>query len=268
MNRNSFKQRASGCTPASRFNGSSFQVFLEGRRKAVGRRMPKRTVSFRPENIREIRLAQLGRRLDQRVQHRLQVERRAADYLKHVSSGCLLLQRLAQLVEQSRVLNGNDGLGGEVRNQRNLLVGEGANLLVVDVEETHDLISFLDHWYGKEGSCSGVFRRWVVLGIDILPDIRDVDHIMRPHSPLHRGAGPHLGSTSPNNIPLQLFGDVMKRAGYKLITLSTSAVAVCCCRDSRSSLSSRVFSMAITAWRAKLVTKSICFCAKGRTSWR
>ena len=32
------------------------------------------------------------------------------------------------------------------------------------------------------------------------------------------------------------------------MTLSTSAVAVCCCRDSRSSLSSRVFSMAMTAW--------------------
>ena len=35
----------------------------------------------------------------------------------------------------------------------------------------------------------------------------------------------------------------------RLMTLSTSAVAVCCCSDSRSSLSSRVFSMAMTAWR-------------------
>ena len=44
----------------------------------------------------------------------------------------------------------------------------------------------------------------------------------------------------------------------RLITFSTSAVAVCCCSDSlrssvrsRNSLSSRVFSMAITAWLAK-----------------
>ena len=37
----------------------------------------------------------------------------------------------------------------------------------------------------------------------------------------------------------------------RLITLSTSAVAVCCCSDSRSSLSRRVFSMAMTAWSAK-----------------
>ncbi len=32
------------------------------------------------------------------------------------------------------------------------------------------------------------------------------------------------------------------------MTLSTSAVAVCCCNDSRSSFSNRAFSIAITAW--------------------
>ncbi len=36
----------------------------------------------------------------------------------------------------------------------------------------------------------------------------------------------------------------------------------------RSSLSRRVFSMAITAWAAKLVTNSICLSVNGRTSWR
>ncbi len=45
----------------------------------------------------------------------------------------------------------------------------------------------------------------------------------------------------------------------RLMTLSTSAVAVCCCRDSRkssvracTSSNSRTFSMAITAWSAKV----------------
>jgi hypothetical protein len=46
------------------------------------------------------------------------------------------------------------------------------------------------------------------------------------------------------------------------------AVAVCCSNDRRSSLSSRVFSMAMTAWAAKLVTSEICFSVKGRGSWR
>ena len=37
---------------------------------------------------------------------------------------------------------------------------------------------------------------------------------------------------------------------------------------SRNSLSSRVFSMAMTAWAAKFLTKSICLSVNGRTSWR
>ena len=63
--------------------------------------------------------------------------------------------------------------------------------------------------------------------------------------------------------------------GELLMTFSTSEVAVCCSSDSlkssvrwRSSLSSRVFSMAMTACAAKFVTSSICLSVKGRTSWR
>ena len=54
----------------------------------------------------------------------------------------------------------------------------------------------------------------------------------------------------------------------RLMTFSTSAVAVCCCSDSRSSLSRRVFSMAMTAWLAKFLTSSISLLVNGRTSWR
>src|SRR5262245_6979665 len=54
------------------------------------------------------------RRCGQRVEHGLQVERRAANDLEHVGGGGLLLQRLAQLVEQPRVLDGDDGLTCEV----------------------------------------------------------------------------------------------------------------------------------------------------------
>jgi hypothetical protein len=50
------------------------------------------------------------------------------------------------------------------------------------------------------------------------------------------------------------------------MTLSTSAVAVCCASDSRNSLSKRVFSMAMTACLAKFVTRSICLSLNGRTS--
>jgi len=51
--------------------------------------------------------------------------------------------------------------------------------------------------------------------------------------------------------------------GDELIMPSTSAVAVCCSSDSRSSFNKRVFSKAMTAWAAKVVTSSICFSENG-----
>src|SRR5262249_2751837 len=55
-------------------------------------------------------IAQPRGRLGQSLEHRLQIECRAADDLEHVSGGGLLLQRFAQLVEQARVLDGDDSL--------------------------------------------------------------------------------------------------------------------------------------------------------------
>jgi hypothetical protein len=49
----------------------------------------------------------------------------------------LLLQRVAQFVEQPRVLDGDNGLCREIRNQRDLLVGERPDLLTVDTESAH-----------------------------------------------------------------------------------------------------------------------------------
>ena len=84
--------------------------------------------------------------LQHRSKHRLQIAGRAADDLKHLRRGCLLLQRfrevggalgevaraLAQFVEQPRVLDGDDSLRGEVLNQLDLVVGEGTNVLAVN----------------------------------------------------------------------------------------------------------------------------------------
>src|SRR5262245_43187102 len=82
-----------------------------------------------------IRLAQMRRRLDQSVKHRLQIEGRAADDLEHVGGGGLLLQRFGeiacarlQLVEQPCVLNRYYGLIGECRQERDLARCERSNL--------------------------------------------------------------------------------------------------------------------------------------------
>jgi hypothetical protein len=75
------------------------------------------------------------------LQHCLQVERRAADDLEHVGGGGLLLKRFAQLVEQSRVLDRDNGLRREILHDFNLLVGKGTNFLTKDGERTDEFVS-------------------------------------------------------------------------------------------------------------------------------
>ena len=68
------------------------------------------------------------------LEHRLKFAGRTTDDLEHLGGRGLLLQRFAQLVEQPRVLDGDDGLSGEVLDQLDLLVGERPDLLAVDSE--------------------------------------------------------------------------------------------------------------------------------------
>src|SRR6202035_5921230 len=81
-----------------------------------------------------------GSRFGQRIEHCLQIEGRTADDLEHVGSGGLLLQRLPQFVEQPRVLDGDDGLGGEIRQQLDLFGCEWSNLLAKDAESADEFI--------------------------------------------------------------------------------------------------------------------------------
>ena len=55
----------------------------------------------------------LAAEFDQRIKHGLQIEGRSANDLEHVGGGGLLLQQFAQLVEQPRVLDGDDGLAAK-----------------------------------------------------------------------------------------------------------------------------------------------------------
>ena len=56
--------------------------------------------------------------------------------------------------------------------------------------------------------------------------------------------------------------------GELAMTFRMSAVAVCRSSASLVSLNSRAFSIAMTAWSAKVVTSSICFCENGSTRCR
>ena len=97
-----------------------------------------KSVVLKPINGAKCGVADLHHVREHRCKHRLKITRRAADDLQHLRRGRLLVQRVAevggaltQLIAQSRVLDGDDSLGGEVSYKFNLLIGETAHLLAI-----------------------------------------------------------------------------------------------------------------------------------------
>src|SRR5262249_30050351 len=131
MNDFTFKQNASGYRSSVESKRVTCGELGEFRRQPIGR---FKVVRFAlPSTYGDrVGLEKARRRFDECVEHRLQIKGRAADDLEHVGSRGLLLQGLAQLVEQARVLNGDDSLAGEVLDQLDLFVGEGADLLAIN----------------------------------------------------------------------------------------------------------------------------------------
>ena len=76
--------------------------------------------------------AKAVRLLQHRVEHRRQIAGRAVDDLQHLGGCGLLLQGLARLGQEPRILHCNDCLRGEVLQQHDLLFGERPHLLAVD----------------------------------------------------------------------------------------------------------------------------------------
>ena len=63
-----------------------------------------------------------------RVEDRREIAGRGIDDLQHLGGRGLLLQRLARLGQEPRILHRNDRLRGEILQQRDLLVGERPHL--------------------------------------------------------------------------------------------------------------------------------------------
>src|SRR5262245_52850818 len=74
----------------------------------------------------------------------------------------------AQLVEQADVFDGDNDLIGKARQERDLLVREGANFLTKDNDGSNEVI-VLKHRHSDGGSnatkLDGVDDRWIALGI-------------------------------------------------------------------------------------------------------
>jgi hypothetical protein len=104
--------------------------------------------------------------------------------LEHFRSRRLLLQcltqvrrALAQFVEQSRVLDGNDGLGCEVLHQRDLLVSEGPHLLAVDTERTHKFL-LSEHRHDEQRASGRKLSQSATRLGRLAQTVRDVDNLL------------------------------------------------------------------------------------------
>src|SRR6266481_8673270 len=84
-------------------------------------------------------IAQANRALNDRIENRLHIVRRARNDSQDLAGGGLPAERLCQvavaglqLLEQAHVLDGDDGLVGESLKEGDLLIGEGPKLGSVD----------------------------------------------------------------------------------------------------------------------------------------
>ena len=106
------------------------EIIDRRRLREVNSEMKRR--DLRPMQVRD---AEPDGRFDQRIEHRLEIEGRAADDLEDVGGGGLLLERLVELTiarrqlgEQTDILDSNDGLSGECFQQLDLPLREKSGL--------------------------------------------------------------------------------------------------------------------------------------------
>src|SRR5262249_41289867 len=98
---------------ATRRNRIALAISGPRLRCIVQRNVPE-YIALIEQQVAEAGLADANGVLKHSLEHWLQLAGRTADDLEHVGGSSLLLQRLAQLAQQARVLDGNDGLGGEI----------------------------------------------------------------------------------------------------------------------------------------------------------
>jgi hypothetical protein len=112
-----------------------------------------------------IRIAQARGGLDQRIKYPLHIERRPADDLQNVGGGRLLVQCLLQLtgpglhlLEQPRVLDGDNSLVGESFEQTDLLIREESDLIAPSLNVT-DCQTVLEQGNTKDGPVPALPRK-------------------------------------------------------------------------------------------------------------
>ncbi len=121
--------------------------------------------SLAHQQKREGCVAEPGRAVEDGVEDRSVVGRRAADGAQDVAGRGLALERMAELVgagleglEQAHVVDGDNGLVGEGREQRDLALVKGPHFATVD-RDLADALAALHHRDEKRGPNAFEIRR-------------------------------------------------------------------------------------------------------------
>src|SRR5262245_29803384 len=217
-------------TPQKKF--SVLPELFEFRRPAVERATAK-SLAVESKDVSVAAFAELRRVLNERTQHWLKIERRAADNLQDFGSRRLLLQSLAhlrvglcerpilplELSEQADVFDGDHGLVGECLKQSDLLLGEWAHLESPNGDRSDGLL-LAQQGHGHDGpdtrAAYASLNAWG-LPIQLLLDVFDV------HRSLLKNRAPGCGlqrkdfANSKTRNKCTPRGHVAKRAIVELI---------------------------------------------------
>ncbi len=155
--------------------------------------------------------------LDEGVEHRLQIERRAADRLQHLAGRRLLLQRFRQLVvaylylrEEPHVLDRDHGLAGEGLQERDLHIAERDRLTPGDGDGA-DGLAVPEHRHRQDGpETRGDQVTELVFGIGA--DVRAMSNSPREDRPGGHTAAPGWqGERPPDGLEVLTCPSVVSR---------------------------------------------------------
>src|SRR5262249_50077008 len=126
-------------------------------------------------NIGLIRITEPSGGFDEGLKHFSQVKRRTADDLQHVGGCGLLLERLTQLAEQPRVLDGDDGLIGKGRRQLDLFFSKWLRH-GLHYENYPYNPSFVQEWDTERGSVAADLLSFIPSIVGVSQHIGNVNH--------------------------------------------------------------------------------------------
>src|SRR6516225_199308 len=112
----------------------------------------------------ERNLAEFHRLFEDRIEHGREVAGRRIDDLQYLGSRGLLLQSLARLGQEPRVLHRDDRLRREVLQQRDLLVGERTYFSAIDPDDAEQG-AFFPQRDNEAGSGAGEFDKGATVGV-------------------------------------------------------------------------------------------------------